>query len=125
MTPAQVVRASGGTARLQDVPPNPGQVYIVKAVGTVRSGDLRFDAEYRFQDNRLVVVTLLPRQGSCNAVRQALGSKYGRPAPGNSYLPGMTRWASERENVRVTVQGYVTDCDVSYRPFRDENSAGL
>lgn len=125
MTPAQVVRASGGTARLEDVPPNRGQTHIIRAVGTVRSGDLRFNAEYRFFNDRLVSVKLLPTTGSCSAVRQAVGSKYGRADPRNEYMPFTTRWSSPAENVRVTVEPYVTDCDVTYRPFRDENSAGL
>lgn len=125
MTPAQVVRASGGTARLEDVPPSRGQTHIVRAVGTVRSGDLRFTAHYRFFNDRLVSVTLLPTSGSCSAVHQAIGSKYGRAEPRNQFMPFRSRWSSRSDNLTVTVEPFTTDCDVTYRPLADENSAGL
>lgn len=125
MTPAQVVRASGGTARLQDEAPLPGQTWIIKAKGTVRSGDLLFDADYRFKDNRLVDVTLTLKQGECGSMLRALRSKYGTPLPRNQFMPWMTKWASSSENVRVQAEVRSSECLVAYNPLTDSNSAGL
>jgi len=125
MTPAQVVRASGGTARLHDVPPNRGQVWIIKAVGTVRSGDLVFDARYYFEENRLVDVSLILKQGTCRAMLAALQNKYGPPEARNPYLPFYTRWVSRRENVRVQADTSNPTCEVSYKSATDGNSTGL
>ena len=123
MTPAQVVRASGGTAQLHDMPANPGQTYIVRAIGTVRSGDLTFGAHYRFENDRLVVVSLYLRQGTCIGVLSGLEDKYGRRTP-SQFVAGYN-WTSQADNVRVEFEGSGTECNVSYRPLRGRNSAGL
>lgn len=121
MTPAQVVRASGGTARLADVAPAPGQTYIIKATGTVQSGGLQFASDFRFAADRLVSVTLYLRQGTCVSAMAALEEKYG---PRRRGMMGEYNWTSASENVRVELE-MGSSCIVSYRPRVGSNASNL
>jgi hypothetical protein len=129
MSPAAVVAASGGAARLQ-----PGdrddRVFNLdlKAVGTYETPSLSYEADFLFtrRSNRLAAVKLMPAEGQCDALREELAETYGKPLADRRDFTMMSvetqTWRDAQGNNHVLFADVQTGagrrlCHVLYRPL--------
>lgn len=126
MTPVELVSASDGSATLRDLPPNPGQTYLVRAVGTQAVGSLTFDVRYYFeQGERLSIVELSATSGCGQAIDGLIG-KYGQPTRSSRTATSAIVWfRSDADNLSIQSTSSGLSCTIRYRPLRLTDDRGL
>lgn len=132
MTPAQVVKASKGNARISDG--EPGDRYdnspkVVGAVGDHSSGEYGFRTVFYFVSGRLAEVTANPLDmQQCEAIFDSMKKAYGKPFAGNETYQdtGPTVWQDTAKNNKVGLL-HLSDsyCTLHYEPLKDANNSGL